>query len=50
MRIEATHRVQLVFSLLDADGNGVLEARDFELMAGRVVAAAPGCDAAAHEA
>ncbi|NEC16477.1 EF-hand domain-containing protein [Streptomyces sp. SID8014] len=50
MRIEATHRVQLVFCLLDADGNGVLEARDFELMAGRVAAAAPGCDAAAHEA
>lgn len=41
MRIEATHRVQLVFSLLDADGNGVLEAEDFQLMAGRVVAAAP---------
>lgn len=41
MRIEATHRVQLVFSLLDADGNGVLEARDFDLMAGRVVAAGP---------
>lgn len=50
MRIEATHRVQLVFSLLDADGNGVLEARDFDLMAGRVVAAAPDSDEAAHGA
>jgi Ca2+-binding EF-hand superfamily protein len=41
MRAEATQRVALVFSLLDADGNGVLEADDFTLMSDRVVAAAP---------
>ncbi|MFI0816196.1 EF-hand domain-containing protein [Streptomyces sp. NPDC021098] len=50
MRTEATKRVALVFSLLDADGNGVLEAQDFELMAGRVVEAAPGADEAARDA
>lgn len=38
---EANDRVQLVFSLFDADGNGVLEADDFELMGKRVVAAVP---------
>ncbi|MFF5437741.1 EF-hand domain-containing protein [Streptomyces achromogenes] len=38
---EANDRVQLVFSLFDADGNGVLEADDFELMGTRVVAAVP---------
>ncbi|MFJ2213153.1 EF-hand domain-containing protein [Streptomyces sp. NPDC101062] len=39
--VEATNRVQLVFSLFDADGNGLLEAGDFELMGSRVVAAVP---------
>lgn len=43
MRAEAVSRVKLVFALLDADGNGVLEAEDFELMAGRVNEAARGC-------
>ncbi|MFF7095517.1 EF-hand domain-containing protein [Streptomyces rubradiris] len=38
---EANDRVRLVFSLFDADGNGVLEADDFELMGTRVVAAVP---------
>ncbi|MEV5016626.1 EF-hand domain-containing protein [Streptomyces sp. NPDC053780] len=38
---EATDRVQLVFTLFDADGNGYLEPADFELMSGRVVAAVP---------
>lgn len=38
---EANDRVQLVFSLFDADGNGVLESEDFELMGKRVVAAVP---------
>ncbi|MEU3956811.1 EF-hand domain-containing protein [Streptomyces achromogenes] len=38
---EANDRVQLVFSLFDADGNGVLEADDFELMGTRVVEAVP---------
>ncbi|RMI44998.1 EF-hand domain-containing protein [Streptomyces triticirhizae] len=41
MREEAVNRVRVVFTLLDADGNGVLEPVDFELMATRVVAAAP---------
>ncbi|SOD64316.1 EF-hand domain pair [Streptomyces zhaozhouensis] len=41
MREEAVNRVRVVFSLLDADGNGVLESADFDLMADRVMAAAP---------
>ncbi|AJE81493.1 MULTISPECIES: EF-hand domain-containing protein [Streptomyces] len=44
MRAEATQRVRLVFSLLDADGNGVLEAQDFTSMGERVAAAVPGAD------
>ncbi|WP_320783219.1 EF-hand domain-containing protein [Streptomyces sp. CRN 30] len=36
MRTEALERVKLVFELLDADGNGFIEADDFALMAGRV--------------
>ncbi|WP_329037990.1 EF-hand domain-containing protein [Streptomyces sp. NBC_01725] len=47
---EATDRVQLVFSLLDTDGNGVLEAADFELLGSRVVAVAPWADDAARGA
>lgn len=50
MRPEATQRVTLVFSLLDANGNGVLEAEDFTLMSDRVVAAAPLSDEAAKDA
>jgi Ca2+-binding EF-hand superfamily protein len=50
MRPEATKRVALIFSLFDADGNGVLEADDFELMAGRVVEAAPDADETAKDA
>jgi Ca2+-binding EF-hand superfamily protein len=38
---EALDRVKVVFELLDADGTGRLEAADFELMADRVVEAAP---------
>ncbi|MEC3995404.1 calcium-binding protein [Actinacidiphila sp. DG2A-62] len=41
MRKEAIQRVALVFSLLDANGNGVLDEEDFTLMGDRVVAAAP---------
>ncbi|WP_432126038.1 EF-hand domain-containing protein [Streptomyces sp. bgisy082] len=41
---EATDRVQLVFSLFDADGNGFLEPADFELMGKRTVAALPAAD------
>lgn len=37
MRAEATQRVALVFTLLDANGNGVLDAGDFTLMGDRVV-------------
>jgi Ca2+-binding EF-hand superfamily protein len=38
---EANDRVALVFSLFDADGNGVLEVDDFDLMGKRVVGAVP---------
>ncbi|MYR41923.1 EF-hand domain-containing protein [Streptomyces sp. SID5910] len=41
---EATDRVELVFSLFDADGNGYLEPADFSLMSERVVAAVPAAD------
>jgi Ca2+-binding EF-hand superfamily protein len=47
MRPEAVDRIRLVFTLFDADGNGRLEPVDFELMAERVIAAAPDADAAA---
>ncbi|MFD7463587.1 EF-hand domain-containing protein [Streptomyces tendae] len=46
---EATDRVQLVFSLFDADGNGYLEQADFDLMSDRVVAAVPAADDAVKE-
>ncbi|BAJ33311.1 MULTISPECIES: EF-hand domain-containing protein [Kitasatospora] len=41
MRNEAVQRVALVFKLLDANGNGVLDAGDFELKTERVLAEAP---------
>lgn len=41
MQAQAVDRVQLVFTLFDADGNGVIEADDLELMARRVIAAVP---------
>jgi len=50
MREEATQRVALVFSLLDADGNGVLESDDFTLMSDRVIAAVPLADRKAKDA
>ncbi|MEW2391108.1 EF-hand domain-containing protein [Streptomyces venezuelae] len=50
MRTEAAKRVELVFSLFDANGNGVIESDDFDLMTGRVLAAASASDAAAKEA
>ncbi|MFG2679717.1 EF-hand domain-containing protein [Streptomyces sp. NPDC048392] len=46
---EATDRVQLVFSLFDADGNGYLELADFDLMSDRVVAAVPAAGDAVKE-
>ncbi|MER5864847.1 EF-hand domain-containing protein [Kitasatospora sp. NPDC002040] len=45
----ANDRVGLVFSLFDADGNGVLEPADFDLMGRRIIAALPQADAAAQE-
>jgi Ca2+-binding EF-hand superfamily protein len=50
MRTEAVDRVRLIFALFDADGSGALEPGDFELMASRVVAAAPDSDDAAKNA
>ncbi|TRV71719.1 calcium-binding protein [Streptomyces sp. 130] len=50
MREEAIARVKLVFQLFDADGNGLIEADDFRLMAERVVAAVPEADAGRHAA
>ncbi|MFD6277891.1 EF-hand domain-containing protein [Streptomyces sp. NPDC060209] len=50
MRNEAINRVKLVFTLFDADGNGVLESDDFELMSSRVAAAVPGADEARKQA
>ncbi|MBT2411045.1 EF-hand domain-containing protein [Streptomyces sp. ISL-12] len=50
MRSEAVNRVKLVFTLFDADGNGVLESDDFELMSNRVAAAAPGADETRQQA
>lgn len=50
MRTEAVSRVKLVFALLDANGNGSLEADDFELMASRVVEAASESGDAAKNA
>ncbi len=50
MRSEAISRVQLVFSLFDANGNGHIEADDFDLMTARVVEAAVESDEAAKTA
>ena len=50
MRTEALDRATLVFKLFDVNGDGALEAEDFELMSGRVVAAARDSDDAAKQA
>lgn len=50
MRTEALNRVRLIFTLFDVNGNGVLEADDFDLMSDHVVRAVPGADSAAKEA
>ncbi|MFD8008809.1 hypothetical protein ACFV5C_00695, partial [Streptomyces sp. NPDC059762] len=42
MRTEAAQRVELVFSLFDANGNGVIDSGDFDLMTGRVLEAGGG--------
>ena len=46
---EATDRIELVFSLFDADGNGYLEPADFALMSSRVAAAVPAAPEAAKD-
>ncbi|MFF2525050.1 EF-hand domain-containing protein [Streptomyces liangshanensis] len=50
MRTEAVDRVRTVFALFDADGNGVIEADDFELMADRVLDVTPGAPDARRSA
>ncbi|GAA1293299.1 EF-hand domain-containing protein [Saccharothrix xinjiangensis] len=49
MHTEAQARIRLVFSLFDVNGNGRVEAADFEAMADRVDAVATGSDDAARE-
>src|SRR5690606_5382467 len=50
MRTEAAKRVELVFSLFDANGNGVVGSDDFDLMTQRVLEAAVASDDSAKEA
>ncbi|MFB7272731.1 EF-hand domain-containing protein [Streptomyces sp. NPDC056244] len=50
MRAEAVERVRVVFGLFDVDGNGYLEADDFELMAERVIRSVPSAGDAAKRA
>ncbi|QKW22510.1 calcium-binding protein [Kitasatospora sp. NA04385] len=47
---EAHQRVALVFTLFDANGNGVLDADDFDLMTARVLAVADDSPAADRQA
>ncbi|WP_328940593.1 EF-hand domain-containing protein [Streptomyces sp. NBC_00250] len=50
MRTEAAKRVELVFSLFDANGNGVIDSGDFDLMTERVLEAAVASEDGAKEA
>ncbi len=50
MQKDALDRVSLVFTLFDHNGNGHLEAEDFEMMAADVVKAAPDSDETAKDA
>ncbi|MFF0431231.1 EF-hand domain-containing protein [Streptomyces sp. NPDC004327] len=50
MRTEAAKRVELVFSLFDANGNGVIDSGDFDLMTERVLEAAVASDTDARHA
>ncbi|RSS60887.1 calcium-binding protein [Streptomyces sp. WAC07061] len=50
MRTEAAKRAELVFSLFDANGNGVIDSGDFDLMTERVLEAAVDSDADARGA
>ncbi|MET9955904.1 EF-hand domain-containing protein [Streptomyces sp. NPDC006339] len=50
MRTEAAQRIELVFSLFDANGNGVVGSDDFDLMTDRVLKAAVASDDGAKAA
>ncbi|MFK0195488.1 EF-hand domain-containing protein [Kitasatospora sp. NPDC090308] len=50
MRDEAIRRAALIFKLFDANGNGVLDPQDFELLTGRVLAVATDSRPEAREA
>jgi Ca2+-binding EF-hand superfamily protein len=50
MQKDAVERVRLIFTLFDTDGNGHLDAADFDLMATRVVQAAPESGDSAKDA
>lgn len=50
MRTEAAQRVELIFSLFDANANGVIDSDDFDLMTGRVLAAAVASEDGAKSA
>ncbi|MFC8978231.1 EF-hand domain-containing protein [Streptomyces sp. NPDC057411] len=50
MRTEAAKRAELVFSLFDANGNGVLDSGDFDLMTDRVLEAAVASSAEDRQA
>jgi Ca2+-binding EF-hand superfamily protein len=50
VRGEALDRVKLIFQLFDVNRNGYLEPEDFELMSGRVVAAAAASNNTARDA
>ncbi|MBD0710415.1 MULTISPECIES: EF-hand domain-containing protein [unclassified Streptomyces] len=49
MRTEAAKRIELVFTLFDANGNGVIDSGDFDLMTERVLEAAVASDADAQK-
>ncbi|MEV0457935.1 EF-hand domain-containing protein [Catellatospora methionotrophica] len=49
MDMDISDRIRLRFNLLDADGNGVLEAEDFAAVADRIILAA-GADASGPKA
>jgi Ca2+-binding EF-hand superfamily protein len=50
MRTEAAKRVELIFTLLDVNGNGVIDSDDFDLMTARVLKAATASDDSARTA
>ncbi|MGY3340798.1 Ca2+-binding EF-hand superfamily protein [Streptomyces filamentosus] len=50
VRAEAARRVELVFTLFDANGNGVVESDDFDLMTDRVLKVAVASDETARAA